>query len=50
MDIILQEALKYREKGISVIPMTTYLDENGEVKKKPIIAWTEFQSRLAFTG
>jgi hypothetical protein len=47
MDIILQEALRYLEKGISIIPMTTYLDRNGEVKKKPLIAWTEFQNRLA---
>jgi hypothetical protein len=47
MDIILQEALKYRERGISVIPMTTYLDERGNVKKKPLIPWTEFQTRLA---
>ena len=44
---ILKEALRYRERGISVIPMTTYLDEEGKVKKKPIIAWAEFQSRLA---
>ena len=44
---ILEQALKYAEKGFSVIPMTTYLDEQGEVKKKPIIAWTEFQNRLA---
>jgi len=46
MDIILQEALKYLERGISIIPMTTYVDRNGEVKKKPLIAWTEFESRL----
>jgi hypothetical protein len=47
MDIILQEALKYRERGISIIPMTTYLDERGNVKKKPLIPWIEFQTRLA---
>ncbi len=46
---ILQEALRYAEKGISVIPMTTYLDGQGEVKKKPLIVWAEFQSRLAST-
>jgi len=46
---ILEEALRYAEKGISVIPMMTYLDEQGEVKKKPIIPWTEFQTRLAST-
>ncbi len=46
MDNILQEALKYREKGISIIPMTSYLDERGEVKKKPLIPWSEFQNRL----
>jgi hypothetical protein len=27
--------------------MTTYLDERGEIKKKPLIPWTEFQTRLA---
>lgn len=48
MGSILQAALKYRERGISVVPMITYLDKN-EVKKKPLIAWTEFQSRLAST-
>jgi len=49
MDIILQEALKYRERGISIIPMTTYLDERGDVKKKPLIPWIEFQNHLAST-
>jgi len=44
----LQAALTYREKfGFSVIPMTTHLDEQGGVGKKPLIPWTEFQSRLA---
>jgi len=47
MDNILQEALKYRERGFSVIPMTTWVDERGNVKKKPLIIWAEFQSRLA---
>lgn len=47
MTQILQEALGYRERGISVIPMITFLDNKGEVKKKPLISWTEFQSRLA---
>lgn len=46
---ISEEALHYREMGISVIPMRTYLDERGEVKKKPLIAWTEFQTRLPST-
>ena len=46
---ILEEALRYRDKGISIIPMTTYLDNKGDVKKKPLILWTEFQSRLAST-
>jgi hypothetical protein len=27
--------------------MTTYLDEKGEVKKKPLIPWAEFQNRFA---
>lgn len=44
---ILREALKYRERGFSVIPMITWVDERGDVKKKPLIPWTEFQSRLA---
>ena len=43
---ILQAALSYLERGISIIPMVTYLDEQGAVKKKPIIPWTEFQTRL----
>jgi len=47
---ILQEALNYHDRGISVIPMATYLDEEGVVKKKPLVAWTEFQSRLASMG
>ena len=47
IDNILQEALKYRERGFSVIPMTTWIDERGDVKKKPLIPWIEFQSRLA---
>jgi len=47
---LLEAALAYREKfGFSIIPMTTYLDDHGEVKKKPLVAWTEFQSRLAST-
>ena len=47
---ILEEALNYHNKfGISIIPMMTYLDEEGNVKKKPLIAWTEFQKRLAST-
>ncbi|MGA2463325.1 MAG: bifunctional DNA primase/polymerase [Thermodesulfobacteriota bacterium] len=49
MSNILQEALKYLEMGISVIPMTTYLDEREKVKKKPIIQWAEFQTRLPST-
>lgn len=49
MTLILEEALKYRDKGISIIPMATYFDEEGKVKKKPLIAWTEFQNRLAST-
>lgn len=49
MEILQAEALRYREMGISIIPMTSYLDPEGEVKKKPIIPWTEFQSRLAST-
>jgi hypothetical protein len=44
---VLKEALRYRERGISIVPMTTYFDDQGEVKKKPLVAWTEFQSRLA---
>lgn len=47
---ILQEALHYREMGISIIPMTTYLDPKGEVKKKPLIDWAEFQKCFASTG
>ena len=50
MTKILQEALNYHDRGISVIPMATYLDEEGVVKKKPLVAWTEFQSRLASMG
>ena len=49
MNRTLEEALKYRNKGISIIPMATYLDRDGGVKKKPIVAWTEFQNRLAST-
>jgi hypothetical protein len=45
--LILEEALRYIHKGISIIPMTTYIDEEGKVKKKPLIPWTEFQNRLA---
>ena len=47
---ILGRALRYVEKGISIIPMTTFIDEEGKVKKKPLIAWTEFQNRLASPG
>ena len=49
MGILQEEALHYHELGISIIPMMTYLDAKGEVKKKPLIAWTEFQSRLPST-
>jgi len=45
----LEEALRYCDRGISIIPMITYLDKD-EVKKKPLIAWTEFQNRLASVG
>ena len=47
MNRTLEEALKYRDRGISIVPMTTYLDEQGKVKKKPLITWTEFQNRIA---
>lgn len=43
---ILEAALRYHEKGISIIPMITYLDK-GRVEKKPLMSWTEFQTRLA---
>ena len=49
MEILQSEALRYREMGISIIPMMTYLDPKGKVKKKPLIAWTEFQNRVAST-
>ena len=49
MTPILEEALKYRDKGISIIPMTTFINEEGAVKKKPLIAWIQFQNRLAST-
>ena len=47
MEILQAEALRYREMGISIIPMMTYLDPKGKVEKKPLIAWTEFQNRVA---
>jgi len=44
---IIKSALHYLEMGISVIPIMTYLDNKGDVKKKPLIPWSEYQSRLA---
>lgn len=35
---IIKSALHYLEMGISIVPMVTFLDKQGDVKKKPLIA------------
>lgn len=45
MTSFLEAALKYREKGYSIIPVNPSVEEDKG--KKPLVRWEEFQARIA---
>lgn len=47
MTTILNHAIEYRKQGISVIPMTSYINpKDNKVGKKPLIKWEQYQKTL----